>query len=83
MLQRKLGSNRFILCVQLYSFFEDYFKLAAGDIQLDLQRVVNSGNEFNDKQIIHLKMKIFDVVLLLLNTWLAKMRHCRCNKHVW
>lgn len=61
MLQRKLGSNRFVLCIQLYSFFEDYFKLAAGDIQLDLQRVVNSGNEFNDKQIVHLKMEIEDI----------------------
>ena len=52
---------RFRLCPQLYSYFEDVFKVATGDFKYDLQHVVNTGSSLNDKRIIQLWVEIDDI----------------------
>lgn len=42
-------------------YFEDLFKVATGDIKYDLQRIVNTGNSFNDKRLIQLWVDIDDM----------------------
>ena len=60
-MQRVLGPERFRLCLQLYSYFEDIFKVATGDIKYDLQHVVNTGNQSTNKRIIQLWMEISEI----------------------
>lgn len=60
-MQRNLGPERFRLCMQLYGYFEDLFKVASGDIQYDLQHIVNTGNPINDKRIIQLWVEIDEI----------------------
>ncbi|KAK8831876.1 hypothetical protein WA577_001931 [Blastocystis sp. JDR] len=60
-LRKKLGDQRFTLCMQLYAYFEDLFKVATGDVKIDLQRVVNTGSGINDKRLIQLLMDIDDI----------------------
>ena len=47
--------------MQLYYLFKDYFRLAMGDTQLNYQKVINSGNDFNNKRIVRLKMELEDI----------------------
>ena len=47
--------------MQLYAYFEDLFKVATGDVKIDLQRVVNTGSGINDKRLIQLLMDIDDI----------------------
>ncbi|KAK8815665.1 hypothetical protein WA538_004790 [Blastocystis sp. DL] len=60
-LQQKMGRTRFLLCMQMYYMFKDYFRLATGDAQLNYQKVINSGNDFNNKRIVRLKMELEDI----------------------
>lgn len=60
-LQQKMGRSRFLLCMQMYYLFKDYFRLATGDAQLNYQKVINSGNDFNNKRIVRLKMELEDL----------------------
>ena len=60
-MQRVLGPERFRLCLQLYSYFEDIFKVATGDIKYDLQHVVNTGNHITDKRIVQLMVEVSDI----------------------
>lgn len=60
-LQQTLGMPRFRLCLQLYSYFEDVFKIATGDFKYDLQHVVNTGSSLNDKRIIQLWVEIDEI----------------------
>ena len=60
-MQQKMGRTRFLLCMQMYYMFKDYFRLATGDAQLNYQKVINSGNDFNNKRIVRLKMELEDI----------------------
>ena len=60
-LRKKLGEQRFTLCMQLYAYFEDVFKVATGDVKIDMQHVVNTGNDIDDKRLIRLKIEIDDL----------------------
>ena len=60
-LGKKLGEQRFTLCMQLYAYFEDVFKVATGDVKIDMQHVVNTGNDINDKRLIRLMVEIDDL----------------------
>lgn len=61
MLKQKMGEERFTLCMQLYAYFEDMFKLASGDLKFDMQHVINSGNEFDNKRLVYLRLDINDL----------------------
>lgn len=61
MLKQKMGEERFTLCMQLYAYFEDMFKLASGDVKFDMQHVINSGNEFDNKRLVYLRLDINDL----------------------
>ena len=56
-LQKKLGP-KFLLCMQLYAYFEDLFKLATGDAQIGIQKAFPSGDSTFSKEIVYLKMEI-------------------------
>ena len=61
MLKQKMGEERFTLCMQLYAYFEDMFKLASGDLKFDMQHVINSGNEYDNKRLVYLRLDINDL----------------------
>ena len=67
MMKQKLGEERFNLCMQLYAYFEDVFRVATGDLNLDRQRVINAGNDFKNKRLVHLRLEVNDLRQRIIN----------------
>ena len=81
MLKQKMGEERFTLCMQLYSYFEDMFRLASGDMKFDMQHIINSGNEFDNKRLVYLRLEINDLQKRV--SALEKIIGERSNLQLW